>query len=115
MKIQKRRRHVLWLLVVSLSVLSGQGKRYEVENYYWMNTNDKITMDIDGLLGKEDNINNLTVEVEKGKMADSGMYVQMPRDLFKIELKPEKKLEELEIKEILYHNDEAGFLAYSFL
>lgn len=116
MKTQKWPPPLTWLALSSLFLLSCDCKRHDVENYFWMNVNDKITMNIDTLLGKEDTINSLSVQLETSKnLAQSSMSVQMPRDLIKIILKPEKKLEELEIKEILFHNDEGGYLAYSFL
>ena len=106
---------MLCLTVLSLLLCHFSCKHYDLNDYYWVNRNDKITMNIDSLLGKEENINNMTAEIEKKEPHEVSLYIQMPRDLFDIKLMPDKVLDQLEIKEILFYNDEGGYLAYSFL
>ena len=78
-----------------------------------MNIHDTVAMSIDSLLDRNELVNNLNFNLVDNQ--GFSIYAEMPRDFFKIEMKPEEELTQLEIKEILFHNDKGEYIAYSFL
>ena len=103
------------LCLFAFLIIEIKSTEFNLNEYFWINRYDKVSLNIDMLLEKGQFLNNLSFSVVDIDKEFNPLLIEIPRDVYDISLKPKNPLEELEIKEIIYQNDEGEYLIYSFL